>query len=43
MNFSKYHSFFAIFSHFSELDKITFYDDIKNTIWLNKLNILTYI
>ncbi len=30
MNFTKYHSFFAIFLHFLELDKITFYDDIDN-------------
>ncbi len=42
MNFTKYHSFFAIFSHFLELDKITFYDDIDNISWLNELNILTY-
>ncbi len=42
MNFTKYHSFSAIFSHFLELDKITFYDDIDNMSWLNELNILTY-
>ncbi len=42
MNFTKYHSFFVIFSHFLELDKITFYDDIDNMSWLNELNILTY-
>jgi len=42
MNFTKYHSFFAIFSHFLKLDKITFYDDIDNTNWLNESNILTY-
>ena len=42
MNFTKCHSFSAIFSHFLELNKITFYDDINNTSWLNESNILTY-
>ena len=41
-NFTKYHSLSAIFSHFLELDKITFYDDIDNMSWLNEWNILTY-
>ena len=42
MNFTKYHSFSAIFSHFLELNKITFYDDIDNINWLNESNIVTY-
>jgi len=41
-NFTKYYSFFAIFLHFLELDKITFYDGIDNISWLNESNILTY-
>ena len=41
-NFTKCHSFFAIFSHFLELNKITFYDDIDNISWFNESNILTY-
>ena len=41
-NFTKCHSLFVIFSHFLELDKITFYDDINNMSWLNESNILTY-
>ncbi len=42
MNFTKCHSFSAIFSHFLKLNKITFYDDIDNMSWLNELNILIY-